>query len=432
VIDFRYLGMEEILDLDWEDPWYSRFRNRNLKRRYDAPISAFLYVDNFEVRKEIVARPKDLQQWVDLGLAGKDTIRVEEQEEIKQRVAAFLGAHCPVTIDGRTPQGTLDRIQFVRRTLRRTGVIDPPVDLSVQSATLGVIFVYPVDIIPQEVSMPWELFGERIQRVPSVATDEAGGLPYTLAPGDSVLTWHNFLTNPSTFSLIDIAPPGAGGLRVPILSVLCALLLVVTLAGYARGRRPRRRWVLSVPGALAVGMFVLWPFARLSLPNPLFWTTRVSDTDAEAIVSGLLTNVYRAFDYRDESIIYDSLARSVSGDLLTQVYLETRKALEVQNQGGARVKVTEVTMLAVEPQALNGETGFAARCAWNVAGSVGHWGHIHTRTNRYDATFTIKPVDGVWKLTDLELLEQHRVSRRDPFMGAKVMAFARPYRTKVQ
>ena len=143
-------------------------------------------------------------------------------------------------------------------------------------------------------------------------------------------------------------------------------------------------------------------------------------------MSGLLTNVYRAFDYRDESIIYDTLARSVSGDLLTRVYLETRKALELQNQGGARVKVTDVTMLEVEPQALNGEAGFAARCAWNVAGTIGHWGHVHTRTNQYDATFTIKPVDGVWKLTDLELLEQHRVSRRDPVMGAKVMVFAHP------
>ncbi len=30
--DFRYMGLEQTVDLDWDDPWYSRFRNRNLRR----------------------------------------------------------------------------------------------------------------------------------------------------------------------------------------------------------------------------------------------------------------------------------------------------------------------------------------------------------------------------------------------------------------
>ena len=155
VTDYRYLGTEETLELDWDDPWYSRFQNRNLRRRFDAPISAFLYIENYEVRKEVIARPKDLQQWIDLGLAGKDTIRVAEQEELKRRVAEFFKENSSVTIDGRKPEPVLDRINFVRRTLRRTGVIDPPEDLPVISATLGVIYVYPVDSLPDVVSMSW-------------------------------------------------------------------------------------------------------------------------------------------------------------------------------------------------------------------------------------------------------------------------------------
>ena len=47
VNDFRYLGVESTVDLDWSDPWYSRFRNRNLRRQYDAPLSVFLYVEFF-------------------------------------------------------------------------------------------------------------------------------------------------------------------------------------------------------------------------------------------------------------------------------------------------------------------------------------------------------------------------------------------------
>jgi len=46
---------------------------------------------------------------------------------------------------------------------------------------------------------------------------------------------------------------------------------------------------------------------------------------------------------------------------------------------------------------------------WTAMGSVGHWGHIHTRKNQYEANITVEPVDGVWKITDLELLEEKRI-----------------------
>ena len=130
VNDFRYLAGEQTLELDWEDPWYSSFQNRGYRRRYYSPIQAFLYIDAFEVRKEIIVRPKDLQQWVDLGLEGQKIIRADQYDEIKRRVAAFLADRNPVTIDGKAVRMKLDRIHFVRRTLRRTGVIDPPTPIS--------------------------------------------------------------------------------------------------------------------------------------------------------------------------------------------------------------------------------------------------------------------------------------------------------------
>ena len=52
VNDFRYLGREETVRFDWDDPWFSKFDNRNLRRQYDVPISAYLYVESYEVRKD--------------------------------------------------------------------------------------------------------------------------------------------------------------------------------------------------------------------------------------------------------------------------------------------------------------------------------------------------------------------------------------------
>ena len=76
----------------------------------------------------------------------------------------------------------------------------------------------------------------------------------------------------------------------------------------------------------------------------------MDEARAADVVGGLLRNVYHAFDYRQEERIYDTLAHSVAGDLLQRVYLETRGALELQNQGGARVKVKGVAIEAARPE----------------------------------------------------------------------------------
>ncbi len=137
--------------------------------------------------------------------------------------------------------------------------------------------------------------------------------------------------------------------------------------------------------------------------------SRVADEDAAVVVGGVLENIYRSFDYRDESTIYDLLARSAAGDLLTDVYLETRRGLELANQGGARARVKEVEVLEATHEPLRGERGFRSRAKWNVSGSVGHWGHIHQRVNQYEADLTLQVLDGAWKITGLELLQEERL-----------------------
>lgn len=404
VNDFRYFGTEEILDLDWSDPWYSKFRNRNLRRQYDAPINAFLYVEPYEVRVEIIVRPVDMERWVDLGLEGRRTIPVEEQYDLQMAIADFLAGHLSLRIDGEPVTPELDRVNFLRRTLRTSTVIAPPEELDAISATLGVIYVAPTDGLPQEASITWDLFDEQIQRVPAAATDEAGPLRFFLEPEDNVLWWKNFLKNPTLPTMVAIVPPPSlaarmlGWLGWLLVAVLAALLIRMGM-DLLKGRGLARRGLavmlivlLAGGGALAVAM-----------------PQRLTEKKAEEIVAGLLHNVYRAFDFRGEEHIYDVLDQSVSGELLTEIYLETRRGLELASQGGARAKVKEIEMLEVEPQPLRGEQGFVARALWNVAGSVGHWGHIHTRTNQYEAELTIQPVEGAWKVTDLEILQEERL-----------------------
>ena len=84
------------------------------------------------------------------------------------------------------------------------------------------------------------------------------------------------------------------------------------------------------------------------------------------------------------------------------------KGLELANQGGAKVKVKDIEVL--ETRLLSSEENMLnIEARWNVSGSVGHWGHVHKRTNAYHAKVTIKDIDGRWKLNGLEILQEERL-----------------------
>jgi hypothetical protein len=404
VNDFRYLGVEAyVLELDWEDPWYSAFRRRGLRRAYFAPMSGFLYLEPFEVRKEIIARPKDLQRFVDVGLEGRTRIPVEIQADLLRKAAAFLRGKHAVTIDGAVIQPELARINFLRRTLRSSTVIDPPEELDLDSAMLGVIFVYPTDGMPKQATMVWDLFDARVAKVPVAAVDPAGPMPGFVDPDDPVLVWTNFLKKPVMPEMKTTEPP-PGALALLALRARWPLIGAAALAlAWVAFRIASRRRLPAVPFAAAVLLVAL-----AGATFPLGRRAELDDARVREIVGGLLHNVYHSFRFRGEERIYDALDRSLVGDLLTRVYLDTRKSLELQSQGGARVRVKQVELgeLALEPTASG---SFSAKTTWTVAGSVGHWGHLHTRTNRYRALLSVEARDGLWKLTGIDIESEERL-----------------------
>lgn len=420
--DFRYLPREVSLTLDWRDPWYSQFEHRNLQRQYSAPLNVFLYVEPYEVRQEIVVRPQDLQQWLDLGLDGKDKIPVEDQAELKQQVADFLLEKSPVTVDGQPIIGRLDRIHFIRRSLRTTGVIDPPEELDTTSALLGVIFVYPIEKLPNKVTLDWQLFSTQIQVIPAVASDEAGGLPAQITPESPKLEWQNFLTDPTDPKLAAIkAPPQDSVFRLPVLSAICFGAFVFLMARQGRAGQAGRPMIATI--ACLVGAVALYPVAGVELPNPFSQPAQVSEESAAELLTNLLYNVYRAFDHHDESVIYDRLATGISGDLLSEVYLETRRSMEVKNQGGLRISVKDVSILDLDELQIISPNEFTCRCRWQVAGWIGHWGHIHRRANQHLANLKIAADDGKWKITAVEMLDEQSLDattgRPSEFEGSK-------------
>ncbi len=402
--DFRYLSANERVRLDWDDPFYSRFERRQMNRKFNAPMNVFLYVEPFEVRKEFVLRPLDLARFTELDIAPHEPLPAERRDAFLDEVAAFLAQRAKVTIDGQQPAPVLDRIHFLKRGLRMTRVLTPDEPVNGTDAIIGAIFVYPVDGMPKDVRLDWDMFDERITRVPASATDEAGPMPYYLTPEDSQLHWVNYLKRGSMPGVLDVQAP-VSHLAVSIVFAVASVLAVLLALLAWR----RRSWSLGLVAAALVVAGWVAPSPSIEVPV----SSRVrqpSGVEAAPTIHALLYNVYRALDFRDEEVVFDRLAQSLSGDVLERVYLEMRKGLRLENQGGARVRVREVKLLDVTPEQAPDAGALRYRAKWHATGSVGHWGHTHMRTNAYDAEITLAPSEGRWRIADIEILEERRLS----------------------
>jgi hypothetical protein len=306
----------------------------------------------------------------------------------------------------------------VKVALTGIQLMEKPERLEIATAIIGVIITYITDGLPQQVSVDWELFTDQIQQVPATATDPAGPLPTYLTPDDNVHTWTNFLKNYRLPTVQTVAVAGSlGELSIPWISAICGLLALPVILWIVHRRRLGRSNLLPVMGLviLVIAGAAAYPFARMTVARPTALAGDLRPEQAQDLLQVLLKNVYRAFDFRDEEDVYDKLAISVSGDLLADIYLQNRRSFAVQQAGGAQAKIKSVEIQEAVAERLNDRRlGYAIKGNWAAQGTVGHWGHVHSRRNRYDAVLTVEAVDGVWKITDLEVLEEQRV---DPTSG---------------
>jgi len=401
VNDFRYISSEQTLTLNWEDPFYSSFSSKALSRQYRHPMSLFLYIEPYEVRKEFVLRPMDLQAWIELGLEGKEVLTVSDQETIKTKVADFLMARAKVSIDGKEVAPRLDRIHFIERTLKRSGVITPPRDLPTSTATLGVIYTYAVPSLPQEVRVNWDLFNEKINYVPATIIDEAGPFYHFLDSDSKELVWQNFIRFPKDHS-INTVHVAKDIIALPWLALLLIIVFIVLIRLFVL-RKKKSLLVLAIIPLLAA--LLSWPLVKVDIHSPL--QAKLDDQEAKLLLHELLGNVYRSFVFKEEGAIYDALSKSVDGDLLSEIYLQVKRSLELKNQGGAEASVDTIAIKDLKLTEL--DNGYALDSSWDVNGSVGHWGHIHQRANHYEAEFVIEPVNQVWKIKTMKVYNEERI-----------------------
>ncbi|MBW1906610.1 MAG: hypothetical protein JRJ24_15145 [Deltaproteobacteria bacterium] len=151
---------------------------------------------------------------------------------------------------------------------------------------IGAIFVYPVDGIPKDVRLSWDLFDDRITRVPASATDEAGPMPSFLTPDDPELHWVNYLKGGTLPSELEVAVPQSN-LSMPIALLIGILLALGLLIVAAR----QRSWALGlVAVALVASGWLAPPIGLIRVPVPASIRPPSGD-EAAPTIHALLYNV---------------------------------------------------------------------------------------------------------------------------------------------
>jgi len=374
-------------------------------RAPSAPLQSYLAVEPFEVRHEVLVRVQDLADEIG-ARAASGYLEIGAQDDVVRGVAEYVDLHTTVEIDGESASGIVDRTSFM--TVDAQGVLprQAPVREPIGEAFVGVTIVYLSEGMPDEVTLTWDVSAEGAVPIPATVIDPESSRSTMLTADEPVLRWTNeLLEDPvPTITAVAVEPPA---LPVPLLSLALFATAVALAAAAVRGQQRTRAFAAArVTLALALAFAT---FAQVAIALPASLARSTSADQARRVLASVLPNVYRALDFRDEGAAYDRLAMSVTGETLSDIYLEHRRSLELEERGGARARVDAVEVQDVRDVQPRDDGGFEAEASWTVGGSVTHFGHRHFRQNRYDTRVTVVPVEGTWKIRSIEILEQERI-----------------------
>lgn len=372
---------------------------------------AYLYIEPFQTRFEVIFDAATVMDWLTPGGALPEALAPEQQKQLSDTMAARASGWCSISA-GDQPLPVPQPLAAVIKGLPgNTLPLKEGDSVAMNQALVGVMWEFATPPGPEELNVTWSGWIKGTSKLPLRvffgSQSENGELHSSL----KTYRWRNQGRMPRPAPLaavpqIVLQEP----LRVPaggIFWFLAGLLFYIYLKVKDRklpgGSLPYVFvWLL---GAVLMSQMLVIPIQTGEGAAPVI--TEVSE--AQKIVSPLLRNVYRAFDHHAESDVYDVLARSVEGELLRKLYLETIQALTLDGREGTRVTIAEFSATVDKVLPNPKGPGFVAECNWMARGIVGHWGHSHPRVNIYNARITVTPAKDEWKLTGLEVQEVRRL-----------------------
>jgi hypothetical protein len=370
--------------------------------RAQEAVRGFVSVEPFEFRLEALVKVGPYREaW---RLEG-DAIGPAERQAVLDNLSTLFESGANLTVPGAEPSFTDRTARFVVPDAEKGFATDERDEIPIDEALVGLTRSAAVRGV-NAFDLEWIWFAPGQERLVVEVASRGKPSARLLTPSENRMSWK--LDGESALPALLPVPDCEKEERRPLrpLALAGAAMVVAAAAIVLRRKTKSPAWV----GWLLVGGLA-WVF--VSLRYRIAEVKRPGGAAVEDLVYALLRNTYHAFDFRDESSIYDTLEASVTGPLLEKVYLEMRESLELENAGGPRVRVHEIALRECRPVAEGGAVPgeFKTRAEWVTVGEVSHWGHTHERTNRYEAELQVVPSGKRWKISGLDLLNEERIQK---------------------
>jgi hypothetical protein len=370
----------------------------------NTPLQVYLSVEPFEIRQEILLQARPAMEILGRDVEYLSGIPVERQTEIKESLKDTIISNTALIIDNQYTLPSETRANFV--ILNRGGVStrEYPLDESIDDGIIGISLIYDVETFPDSVLLNWTLFPPSVQKIEASAVDPHGALTIMMDPEDNDFLWKSRLAG---FKVQDVRSVEFSRPSLPIVSILVwtGILIYILYLMFSGKPASIHRWMLAI---VWIG-FVLYPFLRFNLDLPFIPQGKPDRERTSIILNDLLENVYMAFDRRSEEDVYNRLALTVSGDQLTDIYLQNRQSMAMESRGGASAKVDQVNVQELFDVNRSENGGLVADILWTVRGSVNHFGHTHYRQNQYRALVSFNNDGETWKIYHIETIDEKRI-----------------------
>ena len=370
----------------------------------------YLYVESYQVRYEALIDATRVLHWLNPLKEVPAVLDAAAQQSLTDAAAKQTQEWCHLNVGTQPADGSFLGVSVIKGKPGATLPLEIGAEVPTHEAMIGFIWEFPTPPNPDQITIEWSGFIEDIHILPIRVFHGPKSEMLEVSAARPKTTWKSKGHLPMPPPLAEVPSINVSApVVIPLASIIWVFggLLFYSFIRIRQHHLPGgsmpflAMWIL--------GAILSWPLLNVNIAGRADIPPVTNKQAAEKILTPLLRNVYRAFDHRAESEIYDVLALSVEGELLRKLYLETIQALTLEGREGTRVTISEFSadIISVQPDPDN--SGFISECQWTAMGTVGHWGHAHTRVNRYTAKVTVAPVKSAWKIMKLDVSEARRI-----------------------
>lgn len=358
ITDFRYLGQPATLNLDWQDPWYTKFDNKNLSRHHKYPLMLYLYVEPRQVRLESLLRISDIAELTGFNMAGSYASIEDKHQLLQKHIENYYTDKEILQIDGISFKPNSIRVEFLHATLSGLKSVELSSSIDQPSLLVGVSQQYFIQALPQKIESRWQYFNQRIERIPVIVTDPVGPLQNLINKDDPVFGWQNFLKK----------------YKEPVMQ----------------------------PVNVKTGMSIDIPYlGEKKIINQL-----PDQKQALSIVDGVLENVRIAFIEKEPGNFSRVLGEVVSQNDSKFLAKELAKVFAPKVTSGAVGSVQDFNDLKIiNSRELENPYGFSATISGSASISAKHWGHIDQRQIKFQLLLDLIEENKQWRLAELTVID---------------------------